>query len=82
FNPSEADLAKILKARAEGAVKAEASAPGDEGSPKPGTLTFIDNAIDHATGTITARVTIANPDVTLLPGQYVRLRLHIGVEPD
>jgi multidrug efflux system membrane fusion protein len=82
FNPSETDLAKIRKARAEGTVKAEASLPGDEGSSKSGTLTFIDNAIDHATGTITARVTIANPDATLLPGQYVRLRLHIGTEPD
>ena len=29
-----------------------------------------------------ARVTIANPDFALLPGQYVQVRLHIRDEPD
>ena len=82
FNPSETDLAKILKARAAGEVTAEAFVPGEEGSPKRGTLTFVDNAIDQSTGTIAVRVTIANTDLTLLPGQYVRLRLNIGTEPD
>jgi membrane fusion protein, multidrug efflux system len=38
--------------------------------------------VDKATGTIAARVTIANPDFALLPGQYVRVRLHIRDEPD
>lgn len=82
FNPSETDLAKILKARGQSEVTAEAFVPGDEAHPKRGTLTFIDNAIDQSTGTIAVRVTIANADVALLPGQYVRLRLHIGAEPD
>src|SRR6202030_797238 len=32
----------------------------------------------RTTGTITARVIVANPDRTVLPGQYVRVRLHVG----
>ena len=47
-----------------------------------GELTFLDNVVDRATGTITARATIANADFTLLPGQYVRVRLHLKDEPD
>jgi membrane fusion protein, multidrug efflux system len=45
-------------------------------------VTFLDNGIDKATGTIVARVTIANSDFVLLPGQYVRVRLHVRDEPD
>ncbi|MGT2466856.1 efflux RND transporter periplasmic adaptor subunit [Mesorhizobium atlanticum] len=45
-------------------------------------LTFIDNTIDHSTGTITARATIGNAKFTLLPGQYVRVRLHVKEQPN
>ncbi len=34
------------------------------------------------TGTITARATIGNAKFALLPGQYVRVRLHIKQQPD
>jgi membrane fusion protein, multidrug efflux system len=47
-----------------------------------GELTFIDNTVDRATGTITARATVANPKFTLLPGQYVRVRVHVRDEPN
>ena len=49
---------------------------------RKGDLTFLDNSVDKATGTIAARATIANPDFSLLPGQYVRVRLHIKDQPD
>ena len=49
---------------------------------RKGVLTFLDNGIDKATGTIVARVTIANSDRLLLPGQYVRVRLHLRDDPN
>ena len=82
FNPSESELAEIAKARAVGKVEAEISLAGESGAPRKGELTFLDNAIDKSTGTISARVTIPNPDFSLLPGAYVRVRLHITDEPD
>ncbi|GLS23340.1 hemolysin D [Labrys miyagiensis] len=82
FSPSEADLALIQKARATGKVIAEVVVPGEAGASHKGELTFIDNAVDHATGTITARATIANDDLSLLPGQYVNIHLTIGEQPD
>ncbi|MFI5014978.1 MAG: efflux RND transporter periplasmic adaptor subunit [Hyphomicrobiales bacterium] len=82
FNPSETDLPAIEKARVAGRVEAEILLPDEPQAGHKGALTFIDNAIDRTTGTITARATIANGDFTLLPGQYVRVRLHIKDQPD
>jgi membrane fusion protein, multidrug efflux system len=82
FNPSESQLAQIAEARAAGKVVADVSVPDAEGPVRKGELTFLDNVVDKATGTIGARITISNPDFALLPGQYVRVRLHIKDEPD
>src|ERR1700733_5675220 len=81
FNPSESDLVEITTARAAGEVDAEISLAGTD-TIRKGELTFLDNTVDKATGTIAARVPIANPDFALLPGQYVRVRLHIRGQPD
>jgi membrane fusion protein, multidrug efflux system len=82
FAPSEAELVLIQKAKGEGPVTAEVTVPGDQGPPRKGELTFLDNQVDHTTGTIIARATIANEDLSLLPGQYVNIRLLVGERPD
>ena len=82
FNPSESDLADIQRARGKGKVSVEVMLPGESEPHHSGDLTFIDNAVDSATGTITARATIGNADSALLSGQYVRIRLHIRDLPD
>ncbi|AGB47509.1 efflux RND transporter periplasmic adaptor subunit [Mesorhizobium sp. CO1-1-7] len=82
FNPSETDLAQIEEARAAGPIEVEVLLPGETEAHQKGELTFIDNTIDHSTGTITARATIGNAKFTLLPGQYVRVRLHVKQQPD
>jgi len=82
FNPSERDLGIIQTARNSGQVVAKVSLPDDPTVGYSGELTFIDNGVDRTTGTITARATVPNPKFTLLPGQYVRVRLHVRDEPD
>jgi multidrug efflux system membrane fusion protein len=82
FNPSETDLVEIQRARAAGKIAADILLPGETQARYKGELTFIDNAVDRSTGTIVARATIANADLSLLPGQYVRVRLAIRTEPD
>ncbi|MET0407358.1 MAG: efflux RND transporter periplasmic adaptor subunit [Hyphomicrobium sp.] len=81
FNPAETDLTAIDKVHKSGEVAAEISVPGSKASHK-GTVTFIDNTVDRMTGTLTARATIANADRALLPGQYVRIQIHAGENPD
>ncbi|HMX11336.1 MAG TPA: efflux RND transporter periplasmic adaptor subunit, partial [Burkholderiaceae bacterium] len=41
----------------------------------PGRLSFVDNAVDTATGTIRAKGTLPNGQQQLWPGQYVSVRL-------
>ena len=82
FNPSETDLVQIEQAKAAGPVDVDVLLPGETEPTQKGQLTFIDNTVDHSTGTITARATIGNAKFTLLPGQYVRVRLHIRQQPD
>lgn len=82
FNPSETELADIQKARTKGKVEAEVLLPGDKEPRYRGDLSFINNMVEGNTGTVVARATIDNADLTLLPGQYVRVRLKIKDEPN
>lgn len=49
--------------------------PSDDGFPRQGTLNFLDNQINAATGTIRGRAIFRNKDVSLTPGSFVRLRV-------
>jgi multidrug efflux system membrane fusion protein len=82
FNPSETNLAAIQHVRASGNVAVEVIVPGEDKARYKGKVTFVDNAVDSQTGTLVARATIDNRDFSLLPGQYVRVRLQIGTQAD
>ena len=82
FNPGETDLVELQKARRAGTVAVEVTIPGEDVPAHKGELTFLDNTVDRATGTVVARATIANADLSLLPGQYVRIRVHLREQPD
>lgn len=60
----------------------EATIPGDPGPPAMGELTFVDNAVDAATGTILLKGTFPNDDRRLWPGQYVDVTLTLGEQPN
>ena len=47
-----------------------------------GTLAFVDSAVDITSGTITAKGLFANDDDQLWPGQYVRVEVDLGVQPN
>jgi multidrug efflux system membrane fusion protein len=81
FNPSEGDFAALEAARKVGTVKAEIFLSGQDRA-REGKLSFLNNIVDQGTGTITARALIDNHDFTLLPGQYVRIRLHLRDDSD
>jgi multidrug efflux system membrane fusion protein len=50
----------------------------EPGFPHAGTVDFIDNRVDPATGTILVRAVIPNADRRLTPGLYARVRLPEG----
>ncbi|MDQ7247052.1 efflux RND transporter periplasmic adaptor subunit [Dongia sedimenti] len=82
FNPSETDLALIQKYRAGGDLTVDISIAGEDKPRVSGKLTFLDNTVDRNTGTITARATVENTHHELLPGQYIKVRLHLTEKPD
>ncbi|MGH7690447.1 MAG: efflux RND transporter periplasmic adaptor subunit, partial [Gemmatimonadaceae bacterium] len=45
-----------------------------------GTLTFIDNAVDSLTGTVTAKAQFTNAARALWPGEFVRVSVELGVQ--
>jgi RND family efflux transporter MFP subunit len=47
----------------------------EEGFPHKGHMDFVDNRVNPGTGTIRARAVFDNPDRTLTPGLFARLRL-------
>ncbi|MBJ9977709.1 efflux RND transporter periplasmic adaptor subunit [Pseudomonas sp. S75] len=55
----------------------------DDGSAyaRAGTLLFSDISVDPSTNQITLRSEFPNPDLDLLPGSYVRVRLEQAVQP-
>ena len=66
------------RAAAELAVAATPAQPG--AVPHQGTLTFIDNAVDATTGTITLKATFPNRDRALWPGQFVNVALTLTTD--
>lgn len=50
--------------------------------PHQGRLDFLDLRIDEETGTAALRAEFPNPERRLLPGQFVRVRVEAGVQPE
>lgn len=77
----ERDLAEIRRRQAEGPLVVTAEDPGSGKSVARGELTFIDNAVDRATGTIAVKATFANADHALWPGEFVNAVLTLSTDP-
>ncbi len=78
---SVADLRRLRQALASGRATAPASVPVrivlDDGTElgRPGKLLFSDVSVDATSGQVSLRAEVPNPDLQLLPGMYVRVRL-------
>jgi len=81
FTVPEKELARIKTYQARKQLSADAVIPGD-GRPERGELTFIDNAVNRATGMITLKGTFANREKRLWPGQFVNVVLTLDMEPN
>jgi multidrug efflux system membrane fusion protein len=65
-----------------GALHVMATIPQDQGAPVQGTLTFVDNNVDAATGTIHLRGTFDNSQNRLWPGLFVSILLTLSSQPN
>ena len=65
-----------------GQDQASATLIQDDGTPYPlpGKLLFSDISVDPSTGQITLRSEFPNPDLDLLPGSFIRVRLEQAIQ--
>lgn len=82
FALPEQYLADVKKYMAAGTLKVRAVIPDDPQRPEQGTLSFIDNAVDSATGTIHMKATFANRERRLWPGLFVNVVLTLTAQPN
>jgi multidrug efflux system membrane fusion protein len=71
FSVPERYLGEITKYLAAGRLPVQAYTPDDAAHPESGTLTFFDNTVDAATGTLKLRATFPNSDRRIWPGQFL-----------
>jgi|AraplaDrversion2_2_1032049.scaffolds.fasta_scaffold01236_7 RND family efflux transporter MFP subunit len=81
FTLPESSLPALLAAQKRGKIEVEAT-PGAGMAPVTGTLSFIDNTVDPAAGTIKVKAEFANRDTTLWPGQYVGTKVTVQTIKD
>jgi multidrug efflux system membrane fusion protein len=80
FTVPERYLTDLRAAMALGPLQVVVTVPAQPKSPITGALTFIDNQVDVATGTITLKAKFTNDDERLWPGQFVNVTLTLGTQ--
>lgn len=75
-------LAAVRRAMGERPLEVLATVPGDGGKPILGRVSFIDNAIDPATGTVKLKAAFENRDERLWPGAHVDVVLTVRLQDD
>ncbi len=78
FALPEKRLSEIKRAMAAGQLKIEARIPNEPGATEVGTISFLDNAVNQATGTIKLKGVFANKSRKLWPGQYTDVVLTLA----
>jgi len=75
FTISQNSLTAVQQQMREGTLKAEVRLPDSGGMMVAGQLTFLDNAVQNATGQVTLRATVPNVGHQFWPGRFVNIRL-------
>ena len=77
FSVSEAEYSRM---RGGEAIEVRIELADGKEYPEAGKLNFAGSTVDAATGTVQMRAELPNPKDTLLPGQYVRVKVQAGTQ--
>ena len=80
FTVPQQQLSVIKTYMQAGTLSVEAL-PAGEKRPERGVVTFVDNAIDPATGTVRLKASFPNTEKRLWPGQFANVTLTLTVDP-
>jgi len=81
FSVSEHYLDLLRREMAAGPIRIEIT-PRDDTNSYTGELVFMDNAVDHLTGTILLRGLVPNPDRKIWARQFIEVRILAGIARD
>ena len=83
FSMSVSEFAQVRALQGQGAQReVKVLLPDGTPYPLPGTLDFSGDVVDPATGAVSLRALIPNPDKRLLPGSYVTISATLGALPN
>jgi multidrug efflux system membrane fusion protein len=80
FPVSQPDFLALERRSAQGALPVRVQTADSLPLAEAGTLTFLDNAVDSLTGTVTAKAKFENATRALWPGEYVRVTVTLGTQ--
>jgi membrane fusion protein, multidrug efflux system len=81
FTVTENDFSDVQRHTSKGTLKVEVRLPDELDKPLAGQLTFLDNAVQSASGTVLLRATVPNSGHRLWPGRFVNVRLILAKIP-
>jgi multidrug efflux system membrane fusion protein len=81
FSVPQTELSALRAAQAERPLPVQVTVRGSRPVVATGSLTFIDNAVNQASGTIALKATLANEDEALWPGQFVDVSVLVKTVP-
>jgi membrane fusion protein, multidrug efflux system len=84
FSMSVAELAQVRRMRGDAGGDTQVQVVLPDGTPyeHAGMLDFSGDVVDPATGAVSLRARVPNPDKRLLPGTYVTIKAALGEIPD
>ncbi|ANQ85759.1 efflux RND transporter periplasmic adaptor subunit [Azoarcus olearius] len=75
FDVDEQSFLASINGKQGAAVPVHLGLANEDDYPRSGTVSSVDNRMDTSSGTIRVRAVFDNPDASLLPGLYARIRL-------
>ncbi|HKW47271.1 MAG TPA: efflux RND transporter periplasmic adaptor subunit [Gemmatimonadaceae bacterium] len=79
FPVTSRDFDALRRRAVSGPVPVRVAASDSTVLPESGSLSFLDNAVDSLTGTVTAKARFTNASRSLWPGEYVRVTAQLDV---
>lgn len=79
FTISQNSLSVVQQQMRQGILSVEVRLPDIADEPAVGQLTFLDNAVQNATGQVNLRATIPNSGHRFWPGRFVNIRLVLSI---
>lgn len=82
FPVTARDFLALRRRVSSGPVPVRVTASDSTVLPEKGSLSFLDNAVDSLTGTVTAKARFTNSSRALWPGEYVRVAVQLDIRPN